>query len=520
MRPILPIFLKPIVFLLPGAATALEIRAYSPSRHDRFVTGASGLEINSAAYYNPALYTGVGFGTTDTRQFVLVTPEHVLFARHFSSGGNIRFLNTDGVAIDRATTSNTDVPNGVGGVSDLVIMKLSAPIGKSAKISPMPYLNLANEAAYVGTVLTTFGHTQRAGRGVIRAFSNFSSESIDQTRTFSFRYNKITGAQNNDDAYAVTGDSGSPTFALANGSPALVGVHLAASQSTFSNSTTDTFVPHYAETVNGFLAPEGYQLVPAYPEPVTLVTASTHDPLLQISPGVVEISLSNSDPDTATNVRMELEFPADAIPTALSAPGWIVENPSPGTCLLRTATLAGNSSRTLTASYSSVPVVTEISINLQHSSDGSPELSQNFDIPVQPTFAGSASGLPLKGELDDPDLDGFTNLIEYALGGDPGTNSTQSDGGQPLAPLAVSETGTLTYTFPRRTDAAERSLSYEIEFSETLGETSWSTTPPSGFALTADPYNPDTPGFEKVTATFPTTGPGKRFVRLKVTLAE
>ncbi|MBG7608333.1 MAG: hypothetical protein IZT59_09940 [Verrucomicrobia bacterium] len=120
---------------------------------------------------------------------------------------------------------------------------------------------------------------------MILNFSNFSQDgppTIGTTRTFTFRHNVFTGSD--DDAVAVSGDSGSPTFADGNGKPALVGVHLAASQGTFDNSTSDTFVLHYAETVNGLLASSGYQLIPAFPDAVTLSSAATHDPFLQSSP--------------------------------------------------------------------------------------------------------------------------------------------------------------------------------------------------------------------------------------------
>lgn len=508
-----------VSLLIPGTAGALEIRQYLSARHDRFTEGASGPQISTTAYYNPALYTAVGYATNpgDVRQFALVTPEHVLFARHFASGGLIRFMNTDGAVFDRSIISNTDVPNGLGGISDLVIMKISAPIGKVEKISPVPYLNLSTEAAYLNMVLTTFGQSQRAGRGVIEGFLDVPS-GIDETRTFSFTYKKAAG--NRDDAYAVTGDSGSPTFALANGRPALVGVHLAASQTVISNSTFDTFIPHYAATVNGLLAPEGYQLIPTYPKAVTLSPAATHAPLRQTYSGSVALALSNTAPDTATNVRMELVFPSVAVPSSLSASGWIVENPAPGIYLLRSATLAGNASSTVTPSYASIPVVTEISFSVLHRSDGSPELSRTFDLPVQPTFAGFVAGLDMKAASDDPDLDGFSNLIEYAFGGDPGTNSAFGVGGQSLSPTTISEDGTLTYSFPRRIDAAQIGLTYEIGFSETLEENSWSATTPPGFTKTAAPYEPDIPGFEKVTATFPTTGPDKRFVRVNLMLSE
>jgi len=515
-----------VSFLVPGMAGALEIRQYSAARHDRFTQGSNGPQISTTAYYNSSLYTAVGYATNggDGRQFALVTPEHVLFARHFSSAGVVRFMNAEGSVFDRNITPSMDVPNGVGGTSDLIIMKLSEPIGKAEKISPLPFLNLASEASYTNTVLTTFGQSQRAGRGVIESFANIQPTGIGQTRTFRFRYFTTVGSD--DDAYAVGGDSGSPTFALANERPALVGVHLAISQTPGApqmpivRDNFDTFIPHYADTVNGLLAPDGYQLIPAYPEAVSLSSAANNDPLLQAFPGSIPIALSNTDPDTATNVRMELTFPATALPSSLSAPGWIVENPAPGTYLLRTATMAGNASSTVTASYTSTPVVTGITVNVLHRSDGSPELSQAFDLPVQATFAGFVAELDMKAASDDPDLDGFSNLIEYAFGGDPGANSVFGAGGQSLAPTAISEDGTFTYSFPRRTDAAERGLTYEIGFSETLEVNSWSATTPPGFTITAAPYDPDILGFEKVTATFPVSAPERHFVRVNLMLSE
>ncbi|MBG7608332.1 MAG: hypothetical protein IZT59_09935 [Verrucomicrobia bacterium] len=150
-----PLFLA----LLTLSASALEIREYEPARHDRFVSVTGGMEINPNAYYGAVDYTAVGFGTNpnDVRQFALVTPEHVLFAKHFAFGGNIRFINTDGTVLNRSIGALTEVPNGTGGVSDLIIIKLSAPVTEVDKITPFPYLNLASETNYLTKELTTFG---------------------------------------------------------------------------------------------------------------------------------------------------------------------------------------------------------------------------------------------------------------------------------------------------------------------------------------------------------------------------
>lgn len=509
-----------ILALTLAISEALEIRSYSPARHDRFVTGTAP---NPDAYYNASLYTGVGYADGNG-QFVLVGQEHVLFANHYAPPTNntfpIRFRNMSGELFTRNVISSTQVPNGSGGIADVIILKLASPLPAETGITPLPYLNLATEALYNNMVITMFGNTRRAGRGVISGFSDFSQSSpkIDATRTYSTYYFP-TGDP--DDAYAVGGDSGSPSFALANNRPALVGLHLAAGTVTGTDTrvTLDTFVPRYAPAINSLLASQGYQLIPAYPAAVTLNSVVASASLRQAKPSTVEISLSNSSANTASNPRLNLVFPAGAIPDSVTAPGWITYNPYPGDYRLRSATLSGNTSVTATISYSSAPVVKEIAIQATRVSDGSPSTQATYNLPVAETFAGFTAALTLKGELDDPDEDGIPNLLEYAFGGDPATNSNLAAGGYPLAPQSSGENG-LTYTFARRTDAANRGLTYVTEFSQTLAANSWGTTLPPGAASSSAPFNPNVPGFEKVTVTIPTTSADKVFVRAKVTLAE
>ncbi len=507
------------LLLVPIFAHALEIRSYVASRHDRFVTGASGWEYNPGAYYDSRRFVSVGFDDAG-RQYPLVTPEHVLFARHFSPGvgTEIRFLPPSGEMISRSVVAVSGVPNGSGGFADVVLVKLSAPIPPELNLPPFPYLNLAGETAYTGTVLTTFGQSLRAGRGTIAAFSNFSNDGIDETRTFTFTYNTFTG--NRDDAYAVIGDSGSPSFAVVNNRAALVGLHLAASVVTFQRSTIDTFVPHYASAIDALLAPQGYQLVRAYSEIVDLTASAKHSELRQAAAGAVEIELANGSGNTASNVRLNLSFPAEAAPSTISAPDWIIDEISQTEFRLRAATLAGNSSAKLTVTYSSLPVVREIQIAAVHRSDGSPELSKIFSVPVRPSFAGFVAGLPLQGPAADPDDDGVSNLIEYAFGGDPAVNSQAATAGYVLAPRLSYKPASLSYTFARRTDATERGLGYQIEFSGELSEGSWVATLPPGFSLAAAPFEPEVEGFEKVTVSGAVGASPRQFLRVRVTLDE
>lgn len=516
---------KPAVFILFACScslSALEIRNYDPDRHDRFVSGSQGLALNPNAYFDSSLYTGVGYGTDsgDVRQFALVTPEHILYARHYSFFGTIAFLNADGTVITRSIISKTEVPNSSGGSADVMLAKLSAPLMDSDKITPLPYLKLNSESQYTGRELVTFGRERRGGHGVIAGFQDFESTDgkVQQTRAMTYNYTNAVG--NGDDAYAETGDSGSPTFVIENGAPALVGIHSAILTTPSSVTMLDGFVPHYDDEINSILANEGYRLIRANPDPVNLALTQTAQDLRQAFPGSISFDVENTSNNEASNVRLRLVFPLDAVPDGITAPGWVVENPATGEFHLRRATLASTTSSVVTASFAEVPVVGEISIQTFHNSDGSGEVTEFFTLPVEPTFAGYVDGLSAQGVNDDPDQDGFSNLLEYAFGGDPAENEAVTADGISLHVQARLEAGEYIFSFPRRTDATARGLDYEVQFSDDLSENSFSSTAPPNYSTVTSAYDPPVDGFEAITGSFPVTGIDRKFIRVSITLNE
>ncbi|VGO16297.1 hypothetical protein PDESU_04888 [Pontiella desulfatans] len=100
---------------------------------------------------------------------------------------------------------------------------------------------------------------------------------------------------------------------------------------------------------------------------------------------------------------------------------------------------------------------------------------------------------------DDPDANGLDNLFEYAVAERP---DQQFQGEVYL------------YAYRRRTDAASRGLTYELERCDNLVSNRWTT---HGISEVAS--GPAEPGFIMVTNAIPMIGTTNRFVRLKIELS-
>lgn len=106
----------------------------------------------------------------------------------------------------------------------------------------------------------------------------------------------------------------------------------------------------------------------------------------------------------------------------------------------------------------------------------------------------------------DANSDGESNLLEFATGQNPheGTSLT--------TPLEVG-LDTISYRYPRSIAAVGDGMLYQVEWSDTLQENSWST---SGVIDNLDSINPGNGEVENRMATVPRGTAGKRFIRLKV----
>jgi hypothetical protein len=108
----------------------------------------------------------------------------------------------------------------------------------------------------------------------------------------------------------------------------------------------------------------------------------------------------------------------------------------------------------------------------------------------------------------DDDKDGYQNVQEYAFG----SNPLQAD-----QPLTLVRTGNqLVSRFPRRRDAEDRALLYQVDFSSDLAD--WTTTPSQTIVAIVEraAVHPDWM-VGKITVPM---NEAKRFFRVTVTLDE
>ncbi len=514
------------VLALP--AQGLIVRGYNATDHDRFTGFKENPVMNPGFIYDASKYTGVGYITSggDGRQYTLVTPRHVLCTTHNKPTpfpdplyNQLSFVDTGGTVITRTFVAVTVISHPMTGTSDLTLCTLDAPLPST--VSTFPYLNLANETAYLGQEIMVHGFFAKGGRSSIAGFDVvFGGGLFDQSRLFRFDYDTVSGGPN--DCHFVVGDSGSPSFVMVAGQPALVGVHTTVITIGTTIFNYDTFVPHYVAQVDAQLQSSGYRLAPVNFTATTLgIPAASASPgtLRRSHPGQIDFSVDNTGAELTGNVAVTVTFPVSQQPSSLSAPGWVVESGGSGIWNLRAATLAGGASLAFTATWTALPDLPSVNPVITADSDTAPAILASPSFTLAPSYAEWAEGLALPGQTADPDGDSLENLLEYAFGGDAESGTMILPGDHPLLPVMTHQAGTVTLSYPERDDAVLRGLSYLVETSASPATLAGATTLPAGAASSTAPFYPAVPGFVKRTLTWPADGT-KRFARVKVALAE
>lgn len=510
-------------------AAGIQIRSYNPALHDRFTGTPMAPAMNPGFLYDPAKFTGVARGVLQGhKQFAMVSPRHFVCATHFkpSLGHAIRFVDSGGVVLDRAVSTLSEIAVVPGAPTDLTLGTLASPV--PVTVSPLPYLNLASEPAYENTELVVFGHSTsgtspRAGRG---SLINFYTADLDatgpqgNTRIYNFEYDPAASGDN--DCHLESGDSGSPTFAMVGGVPALVGIHSTVAPPDPTIFSYDTFIPHYIPQLDPLLAPSGHRMMPVNFTPTTLsIPSATPSPatLRRSHPGSISFSVANTGAELTGNLSVTVIFPAGQQPSSLSAPGWVAESLGSGAWNLRAATFAGGASLSFTATWTDLPNLAAITPAINADSDTAPAVVSNPSFTLVPSYAEWSEGLAQPGQTADPDGDSLENLLEYAFGGDAESGAMILPGGHPLLPVMTHQAGTVTLSYPERDDAVLRGLSYVVETATSPATLAGATTLPAGASSSTAPFSPAVPGFVKRTISWPTDGP-RRFARVKVSLSE
>ena len=508
--------------VMADGAPALQIRAFTAARHERF-TGFPSAPVRNPGFIHAALnLSGVGWSVEDPqKQFTLISPLHFAGANHYRPSLNsiVSFVAQNGAVVSRQVTALTAMLNDQGEATDVLIGTLGAPVLPDSGVAFLPYLNLDAEAAYAGQSLLVLGRNARGGRGTIAAVADFggdpvtSGAGIKTTRTYSFNYQTAFGGV--DDSYAEAGDSGSPGLVAIGGRAAVVGTHTAVLTAPGTITTIDSLLPAYAAKINAHLSADGYHLTQATPKAV----APT---LNQQAPGLVRagypfsLLLPVTNPsltNEAHNLKLSQQWSAPSSTGSGSGDQWVLETISSSQVKARRGGLPpGNMTEFAITTAIQNPGTCRSTAQL--TADGVTTITSELDLRVVESFRSWSRSLTSSGAADDPDGDGLDNLTEYAFGGDAAVPSQVRPG--TTASLSPSfQTGPAAISWLQRRDAVDRALGYMLERSSSLAPGTWTGVNPASTSTSV--LDSD---FVIVTATLPMDARSRLFFRVRVTLAE
>ena len=268
------------------ARSALTIQNYNSTQHDRFA--------NNANFIGNGFNWG-GVGRTSGSWGTLISPTFVLTATHAAGAGPIRFYTSNdpnGGYVQRNIVQNIAITqSGSNKPSDLTLSRLDSAV---SGVDFFPILDLPTSAQYINQTLFVFGLSTsgdpftnvRVGRNqiddILPLFSHPNlngGNSKNDVFTYDFDNPGGLGA---DEARVEGGDSGGSSFVIANGKPALVGIHWfqydARDFAGGKLGSGDTFVSSFVDELNAAIAATGsleqVQAITAVPEPSTLLLVS------------------------------------------------------------------------------------------------------------------------------------------------------------------------------------------------------------------------------------------------------
>lgn len=475
--------------------------------------------------------TGIGYSLINSNHYfsvILISPTHCLIPRHAASSGGttLRFMKADGTIVERTVgqfRAITDGPQADGvtpNFIDIGVSTLTQPLTAADGFTFFPVLNLALESQYLSPQnrnLQVFGRLAQGASNTAGGFATIPDNNGNETRTLTFDY--ITATAQTGEAGIENGDSGSPVLTTIGGQTSLVAMNYAAGTLTnvlgqpvgVRGFSSHVGRPQYMQLIDEKMAPEGYALTRTNQTANTATISTTAPPVIRAG---YSFSLTQTISVGNAGDVHNLSLAATADP-ALSATGttWVANGSATPIALRRgKITQGGNTALTYSgtiASSGSQSLATTIS------GDEISDVSESFTFTVLPSYLEAAAGLLLDGQTEDADDDGRTNLEEYAFGGALDTRDRFVSGTMtPLDPVVSEDGANVKIVYQRRTDAAQRGLTYQVQQSSTLLAGSFADV-----TNVSETTTPSVAGFETVTVTCPAT-PTRKFLRLEVALAE
>ncbi len=252
-------------FNVPALASMI-IRDFQAARHERFYAGADKAFIGAA--YD---FSGVGQATSG-QWATLVSANYFISATHSHPGvgSNVTFWETNSLT---APSHSYTVTGGmqVGG-SDLWVGWFGVAVDD--KVERYPVLELPSPTDYLGRVQINYGIDHRVGLNVTEDFGIVTVPPVSGATGFVWAAdynNDDTPSVGGDETFLQSGDSGGPTFNVAGGRLALIGIHWAISDDPPDTNEgrffVDSAVPAYITEINNVLAYQQQSLLVAIPEP-------------------------------------------------------------------------------------------------------------------------------------------------------------------------------------------------------------------------------------------------------------
>lgn len=250
-----------LLALAASAHATMAVRNFQSQLHERFYSG------NDKAFIgDPYDFSGVGSG--GGQWATLISDCFFISATHFhpAISSSVTFWETNSLS-DPSHTYTVAGGQQIGN-TDLWVGWFAAAV--DASIARYPVLDLPSAANYYTFPQFNYGVASRVGRNVSDDFGLLTVGPSTGLVFVSDYDNSDTPSVGGDETFLHTGDSGAPSFGVANGGLALMGIHWATSDDFPGTDEGEIFVdsavPAYIDEIDGVLDDKGQSLA-LVPEP-------------------------------------------------------------------------------------------------------------------------------------------------------------------------------------------------------------------------------------------------------------